>query len=39
MMMDRGIRISPTTILRWVLHDTPEFEKKWKRYAKTVGLS
>src|ERR671932_1824467 len=39
MMADRGVRVSHTTILRWVLHYAPEFEKKWKRYAKPVGLS
>src|ERR687886_863007 len=39
MMADRGISVSHTTILRWVLHYAPEFEKRWKRYAKMVGLS
>src|SRR5919199_5243617 len=39
MMADRGIQVSHTTILRWVLHYAPEFEKKWKPYAKPVGLS
>ena len=28
-----------TTILRWVQHYTPEFEKRWRRYARTVGGS
>ena len=28
-----------TTILRWVQHYTPEFEKRWRRYARPVGGS
>ncbi|MFN0169085.1 MAG: transposase, partial [Bryobacteraceae bacterium] len=28
-----------TTILRWVQHYAPEFEKRWKRYARPVGGS
>ena len=28
-----------TTILRWVQHSTPEFEKRWKRFARPVGGS
>ena len=39
MMADRGIAVSHTTIMRWVLHYTPEFEKKWKRHARNIGLS
>ena len=27
MMIERGIDLAHTTILRWVLHYTPEFEK------------
>jgi transposase-like protein len=38
-MADCGISITHTTILRRVPRSAPEFEKKWKRYAKTVGLS
>jgi transposase-like protein len=38
-MADRGISLSHTTIMRWVLHYAPELEKKWKRYARNVGLS
>jgi hypothetical protein len=33
MMADRGIRLTHTTILRWVQHFLPEFEKRWSRYA------
>ena len=39
MMNERGIRLAHTTILRWVQHYTPEFEKRWKRYARPVGGS
>src|SRR5215467_6161204 len=39
MMADRGIPLAHTTILRWVQHYLPEFEKRWKRYARPVGGS
>src|SRR5436190_5680581 len=39
MMGERGIRLAHTTILRWVQHYTPEFEKRWQRYARPVGGS
>jgi transposase-like protein len=39
MMIERGIDVAHTTILRWVLHYTPEFEKRWNRYARCVGGS
>ena len=39
MMAERGIGMAHTTILRWVQHYTPEFEKRWKRFARTVGGS
>ena len=39
MMGDRGIGLAHTTILRWVQHYTPEFEKRWNRYARSVGGS
>ena len=38
MMLERGIELAHTTILRWVQHYTPEFEKRWNRYARSVGL-
>jgi hypothetical protein len=37
MMADRSIRLTHTTILRWVQHYLPEFEKRWGRYARSVG--
>ena len=39
MMADRGISLAHTTILRWVQHYLPEFENRWKRYARPVGGS
>ncbi|MBM3797681.1 MAG: IS6 family transposase, partial [Acidobacteria bacterium] len=39
MMSERGINLAHTTILRWVQHYMPEFEKRWKRYARPVGDS
>jgi transposase-like protein len=39
MMGERGIELAHTTILRWVQHYTPEFEKRWNRYARPVGGS
>jgi transposase-like protein len=37
MRADRGITLTHTTILRWVQHYLPEFEKRWSRYARPVG--
>ena len=39
MMSERGIGLAHTTIQRWVQHYTPEFEKRWQRYARPVGGS
>src|SRR6266571_6571221 len=39
MMGERGIGLVHTTILRWVQYYTPEFEKRWNRYARSVGGS
>jgi transposase-like protein len=39
MMADRGITLTHTTILRWVQHYLPEFEKRWSRDARPVGGS
>src|SRR5437867_9961624 len=38
MMADRGISVTHTTILRWVQRYLPEFEKRWRRYARPVGI-
>jgi hypothetical protein len=37
MMAERGLSLAHTTIMRWVHHYTPEFEKRWRRYALAVG--
>ena len=34
MMAERGVEVSHTTILRWVVRYVPEFEKRWSRYAR-----
>jgi transposase-like protein len=39
MMGERGIGLAHTTILRWVQHYSPEFQKRWNRFARTVGGS
>src|ERR1035437_8650209 len=39
MMDERGLRLSHTTIMRWVQRYAPEFEKRWARFARKVGRS
>ena len=39
MMAERGLSMAHTTIMRWVQHYTPEFEKRWKPFARAVGPS
>ena len=39
MMIERGIDLAHTTILRWVQYYSPEFAKRWNRYARSVGGS
>jgi transposase-like protein len=39
MMAERGVILSHTTILRWVQRYVPEFEKRWRCYARPVGTS
>src|ERR1022692_1230776 len=39
MMDERGLCLSHTTIMRWVQLYTPEFEKRWIRFARKVGRS
>jgi transposase-like protein len=36
MMAERGVVVSHTMIMRWVLRYVPEFEKRWARYARPV---
>jgi transposase-like protein len=39
LMADRGVAVSHTTIMRWVIRYVPEFEKRWNRFARPVGRS
>jgi len=39
MMAERGIDVTHTTIMRWVLRYVPEYEKRWDRYARPVNSS
>ena len=39
MMAKRGLAVSHTTILRWVIRYVPEFEKRWNRWARQVNSS
>ena len=34
-----GMSLAHTTIMRWVQHYTPKFEKRWRRYALAIGRS
>lgn len=39
MMAERGVVVSHTTIMRWVLRYVPEYERRWDRYARPVNSS
>jgi transposase-like protein len=39
MMAERGLSLAHTTIMRWVQHYVPEFEKRWNRFACRAGMS
>jgi transposase-like protein len=39
MMGERGLSLAHTTILRWVRRYTPEFVKRWNRFATPAGRS
>ena len=39
LMAERGVTVSHTTILRWVIHYVPEFEKRWNRRARPTHSS
>lgn len=39
MMAERGMSLAHTTILRWVKRYTPEFVKRWNRFATPAGRS
>ncbi len=37
MMAERGLSMAHTTIMRWVHHYAPEFERRWNRFAAGRG--
>jgi transposase-like protein len=39
MMAERGLSMAHTTIMRWVHHYAPEFERRWNQFARSVGPS
>ena len=39
MMAERGRSLVHTTIMRWVHHYAPEFERRWNRFARPTGSS
>ena len=39
MMAERDVIVSHTTIMRWVIRYVPEFEKRWNRFARSIGRS
>ncbi len=39
MMAERGVVVSHTTIMRWVLRYVPEYEERWDRFARPVNSS
>jgi transposase-like protein len=38
-MAERGLSLAHTTIMRWIKRFTPEFCKRWDRFAKFAGRS
>lgn len=34
MMAEREVTVSHTTIMRWVRHYVPEYERRWSRFSK-----
>ncbi len=40
MLAGRGVSVAHTTVMRWVQHYVPVFEKRWMKYARPteVGL-
>jgi transposase-like protein len=39
MMAERNLSMAHTTIMRWVHHYAPEFERRWNRFARPTGRS
>jgi hypothetical protein len=38
MMAERDVAVNYTTILRWVQHYVPEFERRWARFSKPLPV-
>ncbi len=38
-MAERGVSVVHTTVMRWVQHYVPVFERRWKKYARPVSSS
>ena len=39
LMAERGLTLVHTTVMRWVIHYVPVFEKRWMKYARPTGSS
>jgi transposase-like protein len=39
MMVERGLPMARTTIMRWMHHYSLEFERRWNRFARPAGRS
>jgi transposase-like protein len=39
MMAERGLSMAHISIMRWVHHYSPEFERHWDRFARSAGPS
>jgi hypothetical protein len=39
MMAERGVVVSHTTIMRWVIRYAPEFEKRWSRFGRSISMA
>ncbi|MGH7121793.1 MAG: IS6 family transposase, partial [Acetobacteraceae bacterium] len=39
MMAERGLSMAHATIMRWMRHYAPEFERRWNRFARPAGRS
>ena len=39
LMAERGVSLVHTTVMRWVQHYVPVFEKRWNKYARPVSSS
>jgi len=39
LMAERGVTVVHTTVMRWVQHYVPVFEKRWMKYARPTGSS